>query len=416
MRQARLRSVAILVLIVALFGVFAHQGVMAEDTVEDLKKQLLEMQKNMNKLTTRIDQLEKKKADTKQVTRVEESVKSIQKSPSILNPSIGLAIDATFAHQDKTGGNFSLRAAELGIAAEIDPYARAYAFVTGSDEGVELEEAAMITTSLPYNLTGTGGKFFADFGRLAKFHQHELPFVNFPISLERMVGGESVAIGVQWNYLFPTPFFLSFTAGGYNKIGEENERLDNAENRSMSRFTYLSRLHSFVDLTETMNLEMGATLSYTPRVDFADGAGNGDRSLSGIDMTFRHRPLIAGFYEGMTVAGEFFANSERFEEVGRQISYGGYGYAQVELNPEILGRWDLGLLLDSAPDLENPAGKTTSLSSYISWWPSEFNRLRLQYTYGWDDVGENAAEVGNQIYVQWTTVIGSHTHGFRDRQ
>jgi len=387
---------------------------MAEDSVEALKKQLLEMQQNMNKLMTRIEQLEQKKTDTNRVTRVEESVKSIQKSPSILNPSIGLAIDATFDHRDKTGGTFSLRAAELGIAAEIDPYARAYAFITGSNEEVELEEAAMITTSLPYNLTGQGGKFFAAFGRLAQFHQHELPFVNFPISLERMAGGESVAIGTQWSFLFPTPFFLSLTAGGFNKIGEDNERVDDVESRSMSRFTYLSRLHSFFDFTETLNLEVGASLSYTPRVDFADGAGNGDRSLSGIDLTFRHRPLIPGFYEGTTIAGEFFSNSERFD-VGRKISYGGYGYAQVEFNPEIWGRWDVGLLLDSAPDLTNPAGKTTSLSPYVTWWPSEFNRLRLQYTYGWDDVGEEPGEEGNQIYVQWTTVIGSHTHGFRDR-
>lgn len=388
----------------------------ADESVEELKKQLLEMQKNMNELMTRIDQLEQQKADSNRVTRVEESVKSIQKSPSILNPSIGLAIDATFDHRDETGGTFSLRAAELGIAAEIDPYARAYTFIRGSNEEVELEEAAMITTSLPYNLTGQGGKFFAAFGRLAQFHQDELPFVNFPISLERMVGGESVAIGTQWSYLFPTPFFLTFTAGGYNKIGEENERIEDSDNRSMSQFTYLSRLHSYFDFTDTLNLELGSTLAYTPRVDFADGAGSGDRSLSGIDLTFRHRPLIPGLYEGTTIAGEFFANSERFDEVGRQISYGGYGYAQVEFNPEILGRWDLGLLLDSAPDIENPARKTTSLSPYVTWWPSEFNRLRLQYTYGRDDVNEEPGEKGNQIYLQWTTYLGSHTHGFRSRQ
>ena len=68
---------------------------------------------------------------------------------------------------------------------------------TARNDGVEVEEAAIVTTSLPYNLTVKGGRFFADFGRLSKFHDHDLPFVNRPQVLDKFVGGESQADGVE---------------------------------------------------------------------------------------------------------------------------------------------------------------------------------------------------------------------------
>ena len=40
--------------------------------------------------------------------------------------------------------------------ASVDPYARMYGFFTGSNQGVDVEEAAAITTSLPWNLTAKG--------------------------------------------------------------------------------------------------------------------------------------------------------------------------------------------------------------------------------------------------------------------
>ena len=76
-----------------------------------------------------------------------------------------------------------------------------------------------VTTALPVNVTA--GRFFADFGRLTQFHQHELPFVNTPLSMEpSWSGGESLGTGHPVAaYLFPTPFYLSLTGGVFNEIG-----------------------------------------------------------------------------------------------------------------------------------------------------------------------------------------------------
>jgi hypothetical protein len=383
--------------------------------LDALRAMVKNMEQQLQKALQRIDQLEKEKVnDTARIGQVEKSVKAVQSAPSALNPAIGMAIDATAEHRAKAGGDFNFRSAEVGISASIDPYARAYAFFNGSKDGVEVEEAAMVTTSLPWNLQVRGGRFFAEFGRLAKFHPHEYAFVNTPLSLERIVGGESKADGVELSYLFPTPFFLRATAGGYNKIGAENERLDDTKSRSWSRFTYLGRLQSYFDLTDSQSIEIGTSVAYTPSVRIPDDPHGGSRTMTGVDLTYRYQPLGSTLYQGFTVGGEFFGNSEREErESGyrRMFAPGGYAYAEAKINRE----WSAGFLYDNAPSLSSPGKKTISYSPFLTWYLSEFNRLRFQYSYFDDKVREDKSERGNQFFLQWTTVLGSHTHGFRNR-
>ncbi len=383
--------------------------------LEALKEWAKKTEAELQKALQRIEQLEKERAaNAAKVDQVEKSIKAVQSAPSALNPAIGMAIDATAEQRAKRGGDFNFRAAELGISASVDPYARAYAFFTGGREGVDVEEAAITTTSLPWNLQARAGRFFDDFGRLAKFHPHEYAFVNTPLSLERIVGGESKADGVELSYLFPTPFFLRGTLGGYNKIGAENERLDNTKSRAWSRFTYLGRLHSYFDLSDNHSIELGSSLAYTPSVRIAGDPSGGDRALTGIDLTYRYQPLGSTLYQGVTVGAEFFGNSERVERAAgfrRMFAPGGYAYAEAKLSRA----WAAGFLYDNAPSLSSPGKKTFSYSPFLTWNLSEFNRLRFQYGYLDDNVRDDKTERGHQFFLQWTTVLGAHTHGFRNR-
>jgi hypothetical protein len=133
--------------------------------------------------------------------------------PSQFNPAIGLVMDNVFSSKDHERANFEFRSAELGISANIDPFIRGYAIMNGTPDGVDVEEAAIVTTSLPYNLTVKGGRFFADFGRLSHQHDHNLPFVNRPLVLDRFVGGESQGDGVEVSWLAPLPQYVTLTAG-----------------------------------------------------------------------------------------------------------------------------------------------------------------------------------------------------------
>jgi hypothetical protein len=136
--------------------------------------------------------------------------------------------------------------------------------------------------------------------------------------------------------------------------------------------------------------------------------------LAGLDLTYRYEPLASTLYQGFTVGGELFANTERVErESGfrRMRALGGYAYTEAKINRE----WAAGFLLDNAPSLSSPGKKTISYSPFLTWYLSEFNRLRFQYSYLDDSVREEKSERGNQFFLQWTTVLGSHTHGFRTR-
>jgi hypothetical protein len=289
-----------------------------------------------------------------------------------------------------------------------------YGFINGTSDGVEIDEAAAVTTSLPWNLTAKGGRFLADFGRFPKVHEHELPFVNQPLSIERMIGGETRADGAELNYLFPTPFFLRATLGGYNEIGEENQQVDNRKSRSWSRFTYLGRLNTYFDLSDNHSIELGTSMAYTPSVRLTGSADGGDRMLNGIDLTYRFQPLASTVYQGVTVGSEIFRNSEQFafESVAkRREAFGGYSYAELKLSKN----WSTGFLFDYAPSVSSPGKKTIGYSPFVTWNMSEFNRLRFQFTHADDRVREDKNDGGNQVFLQWTTVIGAHTHGFLGR-
>jgi hypothetical protein len=69
-----------------------------------------------------------------------------------------------------------------------------------------------------------------------------------------------------------------------------------------------------------------------------------------------------------------------------------------------------GFLFDFAQALDPGVGDTKAYSPYLTFWPSEFQRLRLQYTY-LDSPGAHE----NQFFLQWTAILGSHAHGFHDR-
>jgi Zinc-uptake complex component A periplasmic len=212
--------------------------------LEIMKQQLEDMQQKIRKQEELIKQLTTQPTPPPPVAQpspeVEEQIRQkvredimreIQPSlsaatrtfPSLFNPAIGLVID-TVGSYTRDGGNFEFRSAELGLSAAVDPFARAYAFINGTQDSVEVEEAAIVTTSLPYNFTVKGGRFFADFGRLAHFHDHELPFVNRPIVLDQYVDGESQADGVEVSWLAPTSQYFNLTAGMYNKIGKDMAR------------------------------------------------------------------------------------------------------------------------------------------------------------------------------------------------
>jgi hypothetical protein len=335
--------------------------------------------------------------------------------PSQFNPAIGFIVDTVFSNSRQNKSNFEFRSGELGISASVDPFARAYAIINGTPDGVAVEEAAIVTTSLPWNLTVKGGRFFADFGRLSKFHDHDLPFVNRPIALDRFVGGESQSDGLEVSWLAPLPWYLTFTGGAYNKMGAANDRVDNKLSRDMSEFTYLGRVATFFSLDDANSIDLGVSDAYTPEVRIADKQS---RNLFGVDLTYRYTPLASAAYRGLIWGTEFLWNREnRLAEAATEDTpavfryrnaFGGYSYVEARFTRRLYA----GFLFEYVQDLDSPSRVTKAYSPYLTLWASEFQRLRLQYTRLEQPAPLKADDL---FFLQWTIVMGSHVHSFRDR-
>jgi uncharacterized coiled-coil protein SlyX len=337
------------------------------------------------------------------------------------NPAVSFVIDTELATDTHSswesigyphGWNYSLKNGELFISAPIDPYLRGYASINGTSDGsFDIEEAALVTTSLPWGLTVKGGRFFADFGRFPHWHDEALPFVDRPPSIERLIGGESTAEGTEVSLLTPLDTYLVLTGGIYNTVGAESLDTLNDEGffgrRSFDELTFLGRAHTYLDLTDTLNVELGGSWLGVPH--------DSDRNLWGVDVTLRHQPGTTTAYQGFDWGTEWMWNRGRFTERDangavvdrtRMNRQGGYSYVEAFFARQ----YSAGARFDYSEAIDGPEDRAKTASVFVTWRPSEFQRLRFQFDNTW-----GAEDTNQRFTVQWTAFIGSHSHGFAQR-
>jgi hypothetical protein len=336
------------------------------------------------------------------------------------NPAISFVVDAQVKDDTSgSGSEFALGSGELFISAPIDPFLRGYASLNGtSEEGFDIEEAAVVTTSLPWNLTVKGGRFFANVGRLPHWHDEALPFVDRPPSIDRLLGGETQSEGTEVTWLAPIEHYVSLTAGVYNTIGaERNEELREEGfegRRGEGELTFLVRPATYFDFTDTLNLELGATAATAPQDD--------QRDLYAVDATLRHQPGTSQLYQGFVFGTEWLWNHEKFQDVeigtdpitgdpilGEQNARRNGGYAYLET---FFGRrYSVGIRGDYSEDPFGESARQKTYSAFATWFPSEFHRLRFQV----DQIDLSGADDDQRFTLQWTAFLGSHAHGFATR-
>ena len=330
------------------------------------------------------------------------------------NPAISFVVDTLVQYErEGSGWDFQLQEAELFLSAPIDPFLRGYAAIVGSsEEGFDIEEAALVTTALPWNLTVKGGRFFADVGRFPHWHVEQLPFVDRPPSIERLIPGESRAEGVEVTWLAPIEHYFRVTSGIYNSIGEQDELpplFESGGKRAFDELTWLVHPSTYFDLTDTLNLEVGGT--------FFTVAQHGARYLYGVDVTLRHQPGTSEFYQGFVLGSEWLWNNQKFQDfddtgaalpTGQRFKHNG-GYVYLET---FLGRqYSVGARFDYAEEPIDPIDRQRTWSAFATWFPSEFQRLRFQF----DHIDVADGENDQRFTLQWTAFLGSHSHGFANR-
>jgi len=152
----------------------------------------------------------------------------------------------------------SLDEAEVSLQAIVDPYARADFFLSGSPDGIEVEEGYLTFPTLPGGLLMKVGKMKAQFGKVNTQHPHVLPWVDEPLPMRNLLGGDEGLndSGLSVSRLIPAgALFLEATGEVYNGA---NGVFTSQRRRDL---TYVGRLRGYRDLSEGTNLDVGTSFS-----------------------------------------------------------------------------------------------------------------------------------------------------------
>jgi hypothetical protein len=358
---------------------------------------------------------------------------------SLLNPALSVILDGYFGYYGRslpsferlrlpTAGDdpspsregFGVQEVELAASAAIDPYLEGAMFLTIPNlEGIEVEEAYLVTTALPGNLQFKAGTFRSQVGRNNTQHLHLQNFTRRPLMTALLFGADGLrGPGAQGSVLLPLPWFATFYAEAFSLGAPDDPTLvstfGGGARETPRNLTYTAVLEQYWDLGENTSLLLGLnfatgklfecpptpTATTTTCDATAVGATNGPRTyLSGGDLYFKWKPAnVAQTYASFQWTTEFFT---------RTVAAGGptegAGYTEPVL--QFARRWYVGGRFDvtglpSGPFIPRRYGYAGSLT----FAPSEFSRFRL-YAQELTGPGVPSSTVG---FLQAEYSMGAH--------
>ncbi len=331
---------------------------------------------------------------------------------------------------------FSLRNAEIVFDGAVDPYFKGLANIVfkldkNNETSVELEETYFQSTALPANFQVKAGQFFANFGRQNPQHPHQWAFVDEPLILNRTFGPEGLRnIGAQISWLAPTPFYTEaflgvFDGQGGTTFSFRNPGEDDGTGtrrfhgrttldrhlRGPGDFLYVPRIASSFDLTDSQTLVVGSSAAFGPN----DTGGNLRTEIYGGDIYWKWKPANAhaGFpfvsWQTEVLYQRFSAGADPSLSLPAETlrDWGFYSQVLWGFKP----RWVAGLrgeYVNGDKGAYDPhdvfRGERTRISPDLTFYPSEFSKLRLQYNY---DHGELFG-TEHSVWLQVEFLLGAH--------
>jgi hypothetical protein len=316
-------------------------------------------------------------------------------SSKVFNPDmavIGNFLGAVGENRIDPAPSLDMREAEVTFQAVVDPYARADVFLAASPDGLEIEEGFLTLTSLPGGLLAKVGKLKQQFGKVNTMHAHTLPWVDVPLVMKNLLGGEEGLndSGISVSKLLLNPlFFLEATGELYQGNSgpfQTHERND---------VSWLGRLRGYRDITEGTNLDVG--MSFTRGHN--DSGLDSTTRLFGVDATVRYRPLRRAIYRRFMGRTELIW-SRRGEDNRDVSAFGMY----VSGDYQFARRWFGGVRFDRSERANDASLVDKGPSLVVTYWPSEFSQIRGQYrrtTYA-------EGVTSNEALFQFLFSIGAH--------
>jgi len=383
----------------------------SDPDVAALREEILALRQEYEE---RIASLEQKLADLAAVQELSAAVPPAPPSPAAapvpaapsnqrsnyFNPAISLVGNfLAVGGQGRDGElpNAELRESEIGFRAVVDPFARADVYLAFGEEGVEVEEGYVTLTALPWQLLTKVGRMRTRFGKVNTLHLHTLPWADQPLPVTNLLGEEGwISSGVSVGRLIPL-------GNTFSELTVEVLRADAEglfESESASDLAWNTHYRVFRDLSDSTNLDLGLSYGFGPNGSEA-GA---ETRLSGLDVTWRWKPLGQGRYRGAVVRGEVY-RSEREQPGGRQDALGWYLSADYQL----ARRWSLGGRYEWSERATDASLRDRGEALLLTFDPSEYLRLRGELRRR--DLAEGRSVTDFLLQLQFS--IGAHgAHAF----
>jgi hypothetical protein len=323
---------------------------------------------------------------------------------------------------------FSIREVEVGFSGAVDPYFDVWAIFGVGDGTIEVEEVYVQTRRFLPGAQVRFGRFLSGVGYLNRQHRHQWDFVDPALPYEVLFGPRLEEVGVQVTWLPDVPVYLQIGAemlqgsNGLiaNQLAEEYPGL--LEETPGPRL-FTSFLKASPDLGFSHTLQAGLSVGRSRSHQEADTGGlltdlfDGSTWFAGTDWIWRYdsaRPYGEG---DLTVQGEYIYRSKtldpaRLADVRESTSRQDGLYAQVVYG--VAPRWTVGGRVEAIGlrnEVEGLAGtmdlgSATRYSANVTFNPTEFSRLRVQYNDG--RVSDAERGRSRQLHVQLQVSLGVH--------
>jgi len=397
--------------------------------------------------------------DTSVVTSAPETISTTGAGASLTQPiTIGgsknymnISLDGLFAlayssardldhievgDHDPQQRGFNARNIELAFDGAVDPYFEGFANIVfkldnDNETSVEVEEAFMQTTSLPFNLQLKGGQFFAAFGRLNPTHPHTWDFADTPLVNGLFLGPDGLrGLGAQVSWTLPLPWYSQLIFASQNGRGSTGFSFRNPgdngmffdrittdrEARGLQDFVWIPRFENSFNLSDTQTVLVGASGAFGSNETGADSR----TQIYGADLLYKWKSARAeaGFpfvkwqtefmyrrFEAGHGADDSFPVAETFHDWGL--------YSQVLWGFKkgwVAGiRGDYVHMQDSTFTDDFNRQSRSRISANLTWYPTEFSKIRLQYNH--DFLEENfflSEREVDSLFLQFEFILGSH--------
>ena len=338
------------------------------------------------------------------------AVASTTSTASAFNPAISAILNGTYTNLRRDPGGFaipgfapegevgpgrrgfSLGESELVLSANVDPhFAGKLVLAVTAENEVEVEEAFGEYLGAPFGIGNKFGRFLSGIGYLNEQHAHTWDFVDAPLPYQAFLGNRYATDGLQLRWVAPIDHYVELGAEAGNGDaypGSERNRNGFGSTAAFAR--------TGGDIGASHSWRAGVSYLRT-RAESEAGVTLPSR-LAIADFVWKYAPEGNARERNFKLQGEYF--SGRIRDAARQSGWYLQGVYQF------MPQWRAGLRHDRVDPngVDEAAGTPRRSSVMVDYNPSEFSRIRLQFTRS--ELQPDLAD--SQWFLQYTLSMGAH--------